>query len=153
MNRITSGMVAILLVMAVVVATLFLYKRRDGGEKVSCFGKYQGYSEATYDGNERRSDYLTLSDGTRLAYDLILPTKDGIPAGEAVELVFDLLPTAYRFHRGNSIRITVAFADADNFATLFLNPPPEVRLLRDVDHASFIDLPRILSQESSPLGE
>ncbi len=72
-----------------------------------------------------------------------------IPSGEGVELVLDLLPTAYRFHRGNSIRITVAFADADNFATPLLNPAPEVRLLRDADHASFVDLPIVLSQEQS----
>lgn len=69
-----------------------------------------------------------------------------IPSGEAVELIFDLLPTAYRFRRGNRIRITVAFADADNFDTPFLNPPPEVRLVRDIDHASFVDLPIVLSQ-------
>ena len=35
----------------------------------------------------------------------------------------------------------------------FLNPPPEVRLLRDTDHASFVGLPIILSQELSHLGE
>jgi putative CocE/NonD family hydrolase len=76
-----------------------------------------------------------------------------IPCGEPVELVFDLLPTAYRFHRGNRIRITVAFADADNFQTPFLDPPPEVRLLRDTDHASFVDLPIVPSQALSLLGE
>jgi putative CocE/NonD family hydrolase len=76
-----------------------------------------------------------------------------IPSGEPVELVFDLLPTAYRFHRGNRIRITVAFADADNFQTPFLDPPPEVRLLRDTGHASFVDLPIILSRGSGSLGQ
>ncbi len=64
-----------------------------------------------------------------------------IPAGEPVELVFDLLPNSYQFREGNRIRITVAFADADNFDTPVLDPPPQVRLLRDVDHASSIDLP------------
>jgi hypothetical protein len=70
-----------------------------------------------------------------------------IPSGEPVELVFDLLPTASRFRRGHRLRITVAFADADNFDTPFLNSPPEVRLLRDTDHASFVDLPIVLSQD------
>jgi putative CocE/NonD family hydrolase len=76
-----------------------------------------------------------------------------IPSGEPVDLVFDLLPTSYLFRRGNRIRITVAFADADNFETPLLKPPPEVRLLRDAGHASFVDLPLILSQQLSPLGE
>ncbi len=69
-----------------------------------------------------------------------------ISSGEPVELVLDLLPTSYRFRRGSRIRITVAFADADNFETPFLKPPPEVRLLRDTDHASFVDLPIILGE-------
>jgi putative CocE/NonD family hydrolase len=76
-----------------------------------------------------------------------------IPSEEPVELVFDLLPTSCQVRQGNRIRIAVAFADADNFQTPFLDPPPEIRLLRDVDHASFVDLPIIVSQESSPLGE
>lgn len=64
-----------------------------------------------------------------------------IPAGEPVELVFNLLPTSYRFHKGSRIRITVAFADADNFETPVINPAPKIRLLRDVNHPSFIQLP------------
>ena len=64
-----------------------------------------------------------------------------LPAWEPVELVFDLLPTSYQFSEGNRIRVTVALADVDNFDTPALNPPPEVRLLRDMDHASSIDMP------------
>jgi len=64
-----------------------------------------------------------------------------IPAGEPIELVFDLLPTAYRIEKGRRIRITIAFADADNFETPILNPPPSLCLLREVDHPSFIKLP------------
>jgi putative CocE/NonD family hydrolase len=64
-----------------------------------------------------------------------------IPAGEPIELVFSLLPTSYRFRKGNSIRITVAFADADNFETPVIDPAPRLRLLRDRDHPSFIQLP------------
>jgi len=47
-----------------------------------------------------------------------------IPAGVPVELVFDLRPTAWRFSPGKQIRITVAFADAGNFDTPFLDPAP-----------------------------
>ena len=69
-----------LLIAAILVIGLFLlYMKQARQEKISGFGKYQGYSEAMYDGTKRISDYVTLSNGTRLAYDLILPTKKGIP--------------------------------------------------------------------------
>ena len=64
-----------------------------------------------------------------------------IPSGEPVELVFDLLPTAYRFPIGHRLRLTVAFADADSFHTPQLDPAPLVSLLRDAAHASFVELP------------
>jgi putative CocE/NonD family hydrolase len=64
-----------------------------------------------------------------------------ILGGEPVELVFDLLPTAYHFQTGNRLRITVAFADADSFNTPQLDPAPLVSLLRDEVHASFVEIP------------
>jgi predicted acyl esterase len=64
-----------------------------------------------------------------------------IPAGEPVELVFDLLPTAYQFSAGNQIRIALTFADAGNFTTPVLDPAPMVALLQDAEHPSFVDLP------------
>jgi predicted acyl esterase len=64
-----------------------------------------------------------------------------IPSGEPIELVFDLLPTAYRFQAGNRVRLTVAFADADSFHTPVLDPAPHVSLLRDATHASFVEMP------------
>jgi uncharacterized protein len=66
-----------------------------------------------------------------------------LPSGEPVELVFDLLPTAYHFSKGKRIRVTVAFADADNFETPIIDPAPVVHLLRDRKHPSCIDLPRL----------
>ena len=66
-----------------------------------------------------------------------------IPFGEPVEVVFDLLPTAYQFSKGKRIRVTVAFADADNFETPVIDPAPKVHLLRDKNHASFIQLPML----------
>jgi putative CocE/NonD family hydrolase len=59
---------------------------------ISEFGKYQGYTEAVYDGSQRTSDYLTLSDGTRLAYDLIIPTKKGVPANKPLPALFKYTP-------------------------------------------------------------
>lgn len=64
-------------------------------------------------------------------------------ADEPIELVFDLLPTAYQFSVGSRIRVTIAFADADNFETPVLHPAPELQLLRDSDHPSSIQLPII----------
>jgi putative CocE/NonD family hydrolase len=64
-----------------------------------------------------------------------------IPTGEPVELVFDLLPTAYRFEKGKQIRITIAFADSDNFETPIIDPPPNLCLLRETNHPSFIQFP------------
>jgi len=69
-----------------------------------------------------------------------------IPSGEPVELVFDLLPTAYEFSKGKRMRLAVAFADADNFDTPVIDPAPVVHLLRDKNHPSFIDLPQMLAQ-------
>jgi uncharacterized protein len=63
--------------------------------------------------------------------------------GEPFEMVLDLLPTAYRFSKGRRIRVTVAFADADNFDTPMIDPAPGVQLLRGKDHPSFIELPSL----------
>jgi len=64
-----------------------------------------------------------------------------IAAGEPVELLFDLLPTSYRFAAGTRVRVTIAFADAENFDTPVQTPAPQVRVLRDATHESFVDLP------------
>jgi uncharacterized protein len=74
-------------------ALLFIYQfvsKRQ--EIVSRFGKYRGYTQKVYDGTKRVSDYLALSDGTRLAYDLILPTKRGVPAGRPLPVLFKYTP-------------------------------------------------------------
>jgi putative CocE/NonD family hydrolase len=81
-------------VVAILLVTMIylLYKKNTGQAKVSEFGKYKGYSEAIYDGTQRISDYLTLSNGTRLAYDLILPTKKGAPANKRLPVLFKYTP-------------------------------------------------------------
>ena len=90
----TTSKVAVvsLIVVVVAVALFFLYKGQAGHEKISRFGEYQGCSEAIYDGNERRSEYLKLSNGTRLAYDLILPTKRGVPTDKPLPVLFKYTP-------------------------------------------------------------
>jgi putative CocE/NonD family hydrolase len=79
---------AVFLVLALVVAC----RANEKEAMISTFGKYQGYSEAVYDGTQRTSDYLTLSDGTRLAYDLIIPTKKGSPADKPLPALFKYTP-------------------------------------------------------------
>jgi len=64
-----------------------------------------------------------------------------IPSDEPIELVFDLLPTAYRFQTGNRLRVTVAFADSDSFHTPQLDPAPLVSVSRDAVNASFVEMP------------
>jgi putative CocE/NonD family hydrolase len=64
-----------------------------------------------------------------------------IPESEPFEMVFYLLPTSFQFHTASRIRITVAFADADNFDTPILNPAPQLQLLRDPTHRSYVELP------------
>ena len=45
--------------------------------KVSRPGEYRGYAAAEYDGHELTSQYVKVRDGTRLAVDIIRPTKNG----------------------------------------------------------------------------
>jgi putative CocE/NonD family hydrolase len=108
MKRLTgTKMIYLLIAVLVVIAFYFLYKKNVGQEKISEFGKYQGYSEAIYDGNERRSEYLKLSNGTRLAYDLYLPTKKGVPADQPLPALFKYTPYLRTFtifdQAGNNI--------------------------------------------------
>jgi uncharacterized protein len=56
--------------------------------KVSEFGKYSGYSEAVYDGWVRRSQYVPMRDGTRLAVDVVRPTFHGRVATERLPVVW-----------------------------------------------------------------
>jgi uncharacterized protein len=68
-----------------------------------------------------------------------------IPAGEPIELVFDLRPTAWLFPQGSATRVTIAFADAGNFDTPILSPAPQLQILREAGHASFVELPVVIN--------
>jgi len=74
------------------ITFFFTFNSQARQEKVSEFGKYEGYTDKVYDGSICLSDFLTLSDGTFLAYDLILPTKDGVPAGKPLPALFMYTP-------------------------------------------------------------
>jgi putative CocE/NonD family hydrolase len=89
----TSTMIWLLPAFVSMVFLLFFsYRERAQPKRVSRLGEYHGYSTKIYDGHERRSAYLTLDDGTRLAYDLIVPTQDGVPAGEPLPVLFKYTP-------------------------------------------------------------
>jgi putative CocE/NonD family hydrolase len=66
-----------------------------------------------------------------------------LPAGEPVELVFDLLPTSNIFDAGHRIRVTIMGADADTFATPQFDPAPTISIYHNAEHGSYIDLPII----------
>ncbi|HUH97757.1 MAG TPA: CocE/NonD family hydrolase [Anaerolineales bacterium] len=83
-----AGPAAILLIFGLIYVNQG--KARD--QMISEFGKYQGYTRETYDGTQRTSDYVTLSDGTRLAYDLIIPTRKGVPADKPLPVLFKYTP-------------------------------------------------------------
>ncbi len=113
-----------------------------------------GKSNYVTEGNLRASNRRVSA--APFKHDLGLPyhshaRRDVTPLakGEPVELILDLQPISHRFRAGNNIRVTVAFADADNFDTPVINPPPRVRLLRNRDCASSIDLPADYSQTSA----
>ena len=93
MNKlISTKMIYALIAIVLVIALFLVYKRQAGQAKVSEFGKYQSYSEAIYGGTKRISDYLTLSNGTKLAYDLILPTQKDVPANRPLPVLFLYTP-------------------------------------------------------------
>jgi len=99
--------VAVLVLLTLVAGIFLLHKRSVAQEKVSEFGTYRGYSKAIYDGARRTSDYLTLANGTKLAYDLILPTGKGLPAEGRLPVLFKYTPYLRTFtifdKNGNNI--------------------------------------------------
>jgi putative CocE/NonD family hydrolase len=90
----TTWKIVLPILAALVLLVLFVgtRQRKTGNQKISEFGRYQGYSPAIYDGYVRTSDFLRLSDGTRLAYDLFLPTKKGVPANQPLPVLFKYTP-------------------------------------------------------------
>ena len=117
-------------------------KKRPKQPFVSRFGTSQDDPPKAYDGTLRHSDYLALSDGTRLAYDLILPTKHGVSADQPLPILFKYTPylRTWTMYDKNG-KSNIACADADNFDTPVLNPAPRLQVLRNTSHPSYIDLP------------
>ncbi|KPK69584.1 hypothetical protein AMJ87_10250 [candidate division WOR_3 bacterium SM23_60] len=65
------------------------------GARTSKFGQYEGYSEPVYDEWVRTSQYLEMSDGVKLAVDIIRPAREGKPVEQPLPAVW----VYYRYHR------------------------------------------------------
>lgn len=64
-------------------------------ERVSEFGRYDGYSEARFDEWVTTSEYVEMRDGVRIAVDVTRPAVNGV----AVEERFPVVWTHSRYHR------------------------------------------------------
>jgi putative CocE/NonD family hydrolase len=72
------------------VMSLTAEKREiESGDLISKFGKYEGYSKPIYDEWRRTSRYLEMSDGVKLALDIIRPAKNGNFAEEPLPVIWD----------------------------------------------------------------
>jgi putative CocE/NonD family hydrolase len=85
-------LVGFLIIITLTASVSFVSNKKQDQKVVSEFGKYWGYTQKLYDGYKRVSDFLTLSDGTRLAYDVYLPTQKGIPASQPLPVLFKYTP-------------------------------------------------------------
>jgi len=83
---------SVLIIVTLSASGTVINNKKQDQKLVSEFGKYQGYTQKVYDGTSRASDFLALSDGTRLAYDMYLPTKKGVPASQPFPVLFMYTP-------------------------------------------------------------
>jgi len=65
------------------------------GDRISRPGQYEGYSEAIYDGWQRASHYVAVRDGTKIALDILRPTKNGVLHTAPLPVVWE----QRRYHR------------------------------------------------------
>jgi putative CocE/NonD family hydrolase len=59
------------------------------GYRASKFGKYVGYSQPIHDEWIRTSHYLEMSDGVKLAMDIIRPAKNGNPVEKPMPVIWN----------------------------------------------------------------
>ncbi|WP_193164851.1 CocE/NonD family hydrolase [Microbulbifer hainanensis] len=64
-------------------------------QKISEFGRYEGYSQERFDGWVTTSTYITTRDGTRLAADISRPANNGVVTEEALPVLWSYS----RYHR------------------------------------------------------
>lgn len=83
----------------VVLPTYLQPVQAQGGERISAFGRYAGYSERVYNGYDRFSQYVPMRDGTRLAVDYYRPTLNGALHDEPLPVIW----THTRYQRANQM--------------------------------------------------
>jgi putative CocE/NonD family hydrolase len=71
----------------IALATLLTPLTALSQDRVSAFGRYSGYSEASYDGWNRHSEYVPMLDGVMLAVNYFLPTRGGQEASEPLPVI------------------------------------------------------------------
>jgi len=78
-----------------------------------------------------------------------LKEKDAEPLipGEVAEITFDLFPISVLLKKGQCIRLAIAGADKDTFASIDDCENPEITVERNSVYASYIDLPIIDERE------
>lgn len=89
-TRIITGVAAVALLIAVIAGI-----EPKNPEKVSEPFSYSGYTTAVYDGYAKTSEYVEMSDGTKLAVDIYVP-DDG-PAQESFPVIFQYTPYGRAF--------------------------------------------------------
>ena len=74
-----------------------------------------------------------------------LKEKDALPLvpDEVAEIAFDLYPISVLLSKGQRIRLAIAGADADVFASIPGCEAPEITVERNMFYSSYIDLPTI----------
>ena len=74
--------------------------------------------------------------------------KDAAPLipGEIAEIKFGMFPTSVLIRKGHRIRIAIAGIDKDTFAKYPAEGKPTIKVHRDKNYASHIDLPLIVKK-------
>jgi uncharacterized protein len=87
----------------------------QGEEKISAFGKYQGFSQEKYNSWVRSSQYVTMRDGVKIAVDIIRPSINGAPVNEPLPVVW----THTRYRRASLNQEEDVYSTAESF---YLHP-------------------------------
>jgi putative CocE/NonD family hydrolase len=74
---------------------------------ISTPGHYRGYSHPIYSEWVRTSQYVPVRDGTRLAVDIIRPSRDGHPVSEPLPVIWTFTPYRRSFHLPGGRLVTV----------------------------------------------
>lgn len=105
----------------------------ESTEKISEFGRYQGYSEATFKAFKRSSVYILARDKTRLAIDIYRPSINGQPVAKPLPAVlsFTRYWRAYELNDGRLRTILGMLAPGESSGSVQIEPKlPPRELLR-----------------------